>query len=96
MRVFKKWLIRVNFDDGSYSEGISKKDIRENGIIHIIKLYMKFNFLSAELHNYNSNQRMSELMKPKKVLGFHIKTSLKEFFFKNIAFIINQLKSGEI
>lgn len=73
----------------------SFKDIYE-AISLKIKLYMKFNFLSAELHNYNSNKRMSELMKPKKVLGFHIKTSLKEFFFKNIAFIINQLKSGEI
>ena len=41
MGVFKKWLIRVNFDDGSYSEGISKKDFRENGIIHIIKLNEK-------------------------------------------------------
>ena len=30
MSVFKKWLIRVNFDDGSYSKGISKKDFREN------------------------------------------------------------------
>ena len=41
MSVFKKWLIRVNFDDGSYSEGISKKDFRENGIIDIIKLNEK-------------------------------------------------------
>ena len=41
MNVLKKWVIRVDFADGSSLENVSKKDYRENSIMDIITLTEK-------------------------------------------------------